>query len=373
MTTPSVNQYQCPGCQASMAFEPDIGQLKCPYCGRTQVIPEVTEPGFTLQEHDLAAFIDTNRTQIAELATTAREVDCPGCNATLTFEPPDVAGKCPFCATSIVTQESHPSDPSLAPSALVPFTIGRRVALQNLRNWLAFRWDLKDLKAIFLPGQLKQLAQQQELLGVYLPFWTYNARTRSHYRGSRGNHYYVTERSGSGKSAEEHRVRKTRWWPASGQVSRMFENVLVSATRAIPDQKLQRLWPRLSVSALQPYTQEYLAGFKAQRYEIPLKEGYERAKAMMAKTIRSDVCSDIGGDEQRIYSVSTEYSQETFKHILLPVWMATYRYGGRPYQVMINAQTGTVIGARPVAKWKVALAVAIAITLIAAIVIFAGR
>ena len=162
-----------------MAFDPDLGQLKCPYCGHAEAMPEVTATRLrsTLQEHDLAAFINTNRTQIAQLATTAQEVSCPGCRATISFEPPDVAGKCPFCATSIVTQESHASDPTLAPSALVPFTVGRKIALKNLRDWLAFRWDWKDLKAIFLPGQLKQLAQNKALTGVYLPFWTYDAQT----------------------------------------------------------------------------------------------------------------------------------------------------------------------------------------------------
>ncbi|MGD1857018.1 MAG: hypothetical protein ACFB2W_22520 [Leptolyngbyaceae cyanobacterium] len=372
---PTVNQYQCPGCKADMAFDPDLGQLKCPYCGQSKAAPEVTATKLrsTLQEHDLAAFIHTNRTQIAQLATTAQEVNCPGCRATITFEPPDVAGKCPFCATSVVTQKSHPADPTLAPSALVPFSIGRKVALNNLREWLAFRWDWKDLKAIFLPGKLKQLAQSQALIGIYLPFWTYDTQTASRYRGKRGEHYYRTETytttDADGKQVRKTReVRHTRWYSASGQVSRFFDDVLVPATQAIEEKRLSQLWPSLNVSTLKPYSAEYLAGFQAQRYEIPVKEGWERAKSMMADTIRRDVRSDIGGDEQQIHSVSTNYSQETFKHVLLPLWMATYRYGGKTYQVMINAQTGTVMGERPVAIWKVVLTVAIALIIIITII-----
>ena len=156
-------------------------------------------------------------------------------------------------------------------------------------------------------------------------------------------------------------------------MSRFFDDVLVPATRAIDSKKLQRLWPSLPVAQLKPYSAEYLAGFQAQRYEILVKEGYEQAKGMMATIIRSDIRNDIGGDQQRIRSVSTTYSQETFKHILLPVWMASYRYGGKSYQVMINAQTGTVMGDRPVSAWKVALAVAIAtIILILVIVVMNG-
>ncbi len=351
-----------------MTFDPDLGQLHCPYCGRAEAMPEVTATKLsaTLQEHDLVEFVATNRT--AQLATTAQAVNCPGCHATITFEPPDVAGKCPFCATSIVTQESHPADPTLAPSSLVPFTVGRKVALTNLREWLAFRWDWKDLKAIFLPGKLKQLAQDQTLTGVYLPFWTYDAQTQSHYQGERGTHYYVTKQTKDG----DKRVRKTRWRNVSGHVSRFFDDVLVPATRAVDTEKLLQLWPTLPVSQLKPYSAEYLAGFQAQRYEIMVKEGHAKAKDMMSDIIHSDVRSDIGGDEQRIHSVSTNYSKETFKHILLPVWMATYRYGGKPYQVMINAQTGTVMGERPVAAWKVALAIAIATVIFMIIILIAN-
>ncbi|MBX2864445.1 MAG: hypothetical protein KTR27_12925 [Leptolyngbyaceae cyanobacterium MAG.088] len=368
--TISVNQSQCPGCKADMAFDPDAGQLKCPYCGRIEATPEVTATKLraTLQEHDLMAFINTNRTQIAQLATTAQEVNCPGCRATITFEPPDVAGQCPFCATNIVTQKSRPADPTLAPSGLVPFKVGRKTALTNLRQWLAFRWDWKDLKAIFLPGKLKQLAQKKALTGVYLPFWTYDAQTESHYQGERGTHYYVTKRTKDGSR----RVRKTRWKRVSGNVSRFFDDILVPATRAIDPKKLQQLWPSLPVSQLKPYSAEYLAGFQAQRYEIMVKEGHAKAKDMMADMVRGDVRSDIGGDAQRIHSVSTQHTQETFKHVLLPVWMATYRYGSKTYQVMINAQTGEVIGERPVAAWKVAVAIALAIFLLIIIILAAN-
>ena len=224
-----------------------------------------------------------------------------------------------------------------------------------------------------MPGKLKQLAQSQALIGIYLPFWTYDTQTASRYRGKRGEHYYRTETytttDADGKQVRKTReVRHTRWYSASGQVSRFFDDVLVPATQAIEEKRLSQLWPSLNVSTLKPYSAEYLAGFQAQRYEIPVKEGWERAKSMMADTIRRDVRSDIGGDEQQIHSVSTNYSQETFKHVLLPLWMATYRYGGKTYQVMINAQTGTVMGERPVAIWKVVLTVAIALIIIITII-----
>ena len=77
----------------------------------------------------------------------------------------------------------------------------------------------------------------------------------------------------------------------------------------------------------------------------------------MADVIRSDVRRDIGGDEQRIAAIDTDWSDETFKHILLPVWMAAYKYNGKSYRFLVNGQTGEVQGERPWSVWKIAFAV----------------
>ena len=155
---PKVEQYQYPGCRTDMVFIPARGQLECPYCGRLESLPEATQTQLQqmLQENDLLAFVNANQTRIAKLSITAQEADCPGCRAIITFEPPEVAGRCLFCGVSIVTQAKL-SDPTLSLAGLIPFEFGRKAALQALKNWLAFRWGISDWQAIFLPGQLKKL------------------------------------------------------------------------------------------------------------------------------------------------------------------------------------------------------------------------
>lgn len=360
MNSTRVDQYQCPGCRADMAFEPTQGKLQCPYCGHVEAIAKQVNLAATpLQENDLLGFVNAQHAQIEPLSATAQSAQCPGCQAQITFEPPDVAGRCPFCATSIVTQVET-ADAVLAPAGLIPCQVGRKAALKALRDWLAFRFDLSDWQAMFVPQQLKQLAQQEALVGVYLPFWTYDCHTVSQYQGERGKYYYVTETNREGKPEK---VRKTRWRRVSGQVVRFFDDILVPASRSIDTKRLSRLWPKVTAADLQPYAAQYLAGFKAQQYQVTLTQGFEHAKQQMEKGIRNYARADIGGDEQRVNSVSTQYSQQTFKHILLPVWMLSYRYQGKAYQVMINAQTGEVLGDRPFSTWKVVLAGAIAITL----------
>ena len=136
---------------------------------------------------------------------------------------------------------------------------------------------------------------------------------------------------------------RTRWSPAWGHVQVPFDDVLVPATRAVSMERLGRLdpWGPEPVRAYEP---GYLAGFKAQRYQVELPQGYEQAKEIMRGSIGEACCRDIGGDEQRVSDLKTEYNEVTFKHILLPVWIGAYRFQGKVFQVLVNGRTGEVRG-----------------------------
>src|SRR5262249_39893747 len=156
-----------------------------------------------------------------------------------------------------------------------------------------------------------------------------------------------TEQDEQGNTVTKTRqVQRTRWYHASGVVERWFDDVLVAAARSLPKARLAALEP-WDLPSLQAYQPAYLAGFKAQRYEMDVKEAFEEAKEIMAPVIDDDVRRDIGGDEQQVDSISTSYSAITFKHILLPVYLGAYRFQDKSYQVMVNARTGEVQGDRP--------------------------
>jgi len=361
MTTakPLIRQFPCPGCGSTLEFDPQAGQLKCPYCGREEVIPQSAEQ---VEERSYEAYLNSGHTQLAALSSTALEADCPGCQAQIAFEPPNVAGQCPFCNTSIVAQP-HSASPVVTPEAVLPFVVSQKAARAKIQKWLNSRW--------FAPNGLKKLAQQEGIQGVYLPFWTYDCHTVSHYIGERGTHYYVTETytetNSEGKPETKTRqVQRTRWRSHSGQVSRFFDDILIPGSESVNTQRLEALEP-WDLSKLVPYDASYLSGFKAQRYQVNLKQGFERAKGKMEEPIRGDVRRDIGGDEQRIHSVSTSYSAITFKHLLLPVWISAYRFKNKQYQVMVNAQTGEVLGDRPYSAWKITATVLAVMTIISII------
>jgi ribosomal protein S27E len=360
MTSPNplIQKFACSGCGSNLEFNPKVGQLKCPYCGREESMPQTQQ---TIEERSFDQFVNANRTQIEALSSTAVEVECPGCRARIAFQPPDVAGKCPFCATGIVAQP-HSASPVITPEAVLPFSVDAKVARHLLQKWLSSRW--------FAPNGLKKLAQQEGIQGIYLPFWSYDCQTHSDYRGDRGDHYYTTETytetdSEGNTETKTRSVQHTSWHSVSGQVQRLFDDMLIPAVQSVNVKRLEQLEP-WDLSQLVPYNSSYLSGFKAQRYQIDLKHGFEVFKEKAQHQIKSDVRTDIGGDEQRVHSISTSYSAVTFKHLLLPVWISSYRFHNQPYQVMINAQSGEVLGDRPYSIWKITVTALAGIMIVAA-------
>ena len=204
--------------------------------------------------------------------------------------------------------------------------------------------------------------------GVYLPYWTYDAMTYSRYEGQRGEHYYVTvtdtDSEGNTTTRQEQR---TRWYPAAGHVQRFFDDVLVCATTGLPEKIIQKLEP-WQLNQCLPFTGQALAGFQARTYDVELDDGFKKARGLMEVTIRRDVCRDIGGDTQRIHWVKTRYDATTFKHLLLPLWLLSYRYKEKIYQVLVNAQTGEVQGERPYSWIKITLTIVAVLAAIGAII-----
>jgi ribosomal protein S27E len=328
-----------------MDFDPQSGMMKCQSCGQTQAVPTSTTIVVAHPLEDALA-------HVTPLSAEALEVNCDGCGSVVVFEPPEVAGACSFCGAMIVAQPKA-ADPMIAPDAVLPVKVTKEAAQKEVRDWIATRW--------FAPNALHKMAQQEGIAGVYLPFRTYAADTASQYAGARGVHYWVTETfnttDSNGNAVQETRqVMQTAWSPAGGQVARRFDDVLVPATKSVNETRLNALEP-WDLPALCAYDPEYLAGFKAQRYQIELPVGFEKAKEVMERTITEDIRRDIGGDEQRIDRVQTETSNETFRHLLLPVWIGAYRFQGKVFQVVVNARTGEVQGERPYSAAKIALLV----------------
>lgn len=338
-------EFPCPQCGAKLTFAPGTGGMACPYCGYTEAIQPTTTG--SIVEHDLRAGIQhARRLRADQMVQGGREVQCQGCGARAIVT--QLADHCAFCGSPRVTPLER-QDEVLAPESLLPFAIDPRRATEAFRRWVASRW--------FAPNDLAKRARTQGMDGAYLPFWTYDSQTTTRYTGMRGEYYWVNEtyRDEHGRT-QTRRVRKTRWFPAAGVVRVEFDDVLVCATKTLPAKLVQDLEP-WDLTALHPYQPHYLSGFTAERYTIPLEEGFKIAEQRMVPEIREAIARDIGGDTQQILDFSVSHADTKFKHLLLPLWISSFRYGEKVFRVVVNARTGQVAGERPWSAIKIALLV----------------
>lgn len=353
----SERQFPCEQCGAELTFVPGTHSLACEFCGHENLIEvqptQIREQNYLAQLANLQAIESTHELMV---------VKCDGCGAESTFDPNIVSDACPFCGTSIV-KTGH-AKREILPQAVMPFAVTRDQSHQQFSTWLHSLW--------FAPSELKAFARKEgRLKGMYIPYWTYDAETTSDYQGQRGDYYYTTESYTTvvnGKRVRRTKqVRHTRWSHAQGRVYHDFDDVLIIGTRSLPDKEIRELGPWM-LTSLQPYTDAYLSGFQAESYSVGLEPGFSEAKNVMDMTIRRLIRQDIGGDVQRILHKDTRYDDITFKHILLPIWISSYRYRGKIYRFMVNGQTGEVQGERPWSKLKIAATIIGAAILIAILV-----
>jgi DNA-directed RNA polymerase subunit RPC12/RpoP len=356
---PPGRQFPCIKCGARLDFDPAVRALHCPYCGYTQTIAPADR---AVREHDFES--EVSNLPEATLPGRSCEVKCNTCGAVVLLEDKVATDRCPYCGSHL-ENKPQAAEKMVPPEAVLPFAVDSRKATGAFATWIAGLW--------FAPNELKKLADLGRLDGVYVPFWTFDSMTYTHYTGQRGEDYQVTEtyteRDAQGNLVTKERtVTHTRWYSVSGEVQHFFDDVLVCASRSIPEHFV-RAWMPKELRDLEPFRPDYLSGFKTERYTVGPREGFGKAKQIMDGTIRQLCCQQIGGDHQRLETVHTQHVGVTFKHILLPVWLASYRYRGQSYRVLINGRTGAVQGDRPYSWAKILLLIAFLVAVIVAIIL----
>ncbi len=340
------SHFPCKQCGAVLTYEVGTENLTCDYCGVENPIPLSHQP-VTERDYHQALSEFSQRGPKEEQITC----NCQNCAAEFTLDANEHAGECPFCGTPVVTETS--SSYRIKPWGLLPFSVERREAHQRYERWLRGLW--------FAPNKLKKYARTEgKLAGIYLPYWTYDSQTQTTYQGMRGTIYYEPVQYTTvvnGKTVVQTRmVARTRWRNVSGEVRRFFDDIPIPASHSLPQKVRYRLtdW---DFNQLKPYQSEYLSGFRSEMYQTSLDQGFQEARTFMDSIIQSDIRQDIGGDRQRILNYNTQHRNITFKHVLVPTWLAAFNFSGKTYRFVVNGQTGTVHGERPYSVWKISFAV----------------
>ena len=342
---------KCPNCGATVQFDPQTGHMLCEYCGYERVIPPA-EDNRSVDEMD---FLTAEHTASHEWGAEKKVVVCRSCGAESVYDALQTSDVCPYCgATQVMAAQD---ENSMAPGGVAPFEVSKEQAVANFQKWLK--------GGLFTPTPAKKACKADSMNGIYLPYWTYDTNTVSRWTGEAG--YEYEETNSEGKT-----VTKTNWKRVRGILNLFFDDELVCGSTRHETVILNRILP-FDHEKLVPYKPEYVAGFVSERYSVGLKDGWDIARGQIESKIRSEVHDEIlrnfHADSARVDKVSTLFEDITFKYVLFPVWMSSFKYKDKVYQFMVNGQTGRVGGKTPVSALRVLIAVLIAAGLIGLLIL----
>ncbi len=356
-TQKSEYKKACANCGAELKFKPGSHQLTCAYCGYEEFI-EPSKSSF--EELELAHYLkivgENAYTETIEL------LHCKNCGANQHVEENYKSLNCVYCSEPLIKEDVE-KEGWILPGALLPFQLDTKKAQVIFRGWVRKLW--------FAPNNLKRAALDPEgLHGIYLPYFTFDADLFAAYSGERGDYYYETQTYQTKEGKRTRQVRKTRWSPVAGTVDGFIDDILISAS-AKKKQEIPSKIAFWNLKDLVVFNSKYLSGFVTEKYTVSLKEGhhlsFQKAKDIAYNWVRQD----IGGDTQRVATADIKLSNETFKHILLPVYISSYRYDGKEFRFYINGQTGVLSGNRPYSFWKIFFLILIILVVIGVFAIFA--
>jgi len=355
----SARSISCTLCGAVQRWDPASGSLLCDHCGERREVP----PGrASIEEIEVARGYAAGRDGFG---LQTRSFVCARCGARVSLGVELTARRCTFCGSPQVTEEDDRDD-LVRPAALIPMAVSEDEARRLFRRWIACRW--------FRPRALRR-AHLGGLHGIYVPYWTFDALVFSSWTAQSGTYYWVSESFTTfenGKPVVRTRqVRKIRWWPSSGTRTDRHDDVLVCGSRSLPPNLVAKL-DTFRTADLVPYRPEYLAGFFAERYAVGLPEAHRAARSRMEAVQAARCAGDVPGDTHRFLSVRNTFSQETYKHVLLPIWLLSYGFRKRTFRVLINGQTGEVEGEAPLSYLAIAVLIGGVLLIIAAVFFFVG-
>jgi len=352
----AIGKHPCPECGGDLVWNAAKQALVCPYCGT--IAPwspsQEADPGAQILEQDLAQAL-ANPASGRGWGNERREVKCQSCHAISVFVATRVAQRCDFCGSpSIVPHESQGD--AITPQSLLPFKISDGQVRDLIRKWYGTRW--------FAPNRLKSAALTDTLHGIYLPYWTFDAHVDARWTADAGYYYYTTESYVSNGRRQTRQVRHVRWEPAAGQLSHFFDDELVPGTTGVHPALLRQIEPFPTTTDLKPYAPEFVRGWTVERYQVDLRKASDLNMAEMQNKVRAMCSREVPGDTQRNLQVQSRYAGRTFKHVLVPVWLVSYTYGSKSFQIVANGYTGAIAGERPWSFWKIFGAIAAVLLLL---------
>lgn len=318
--------FKCPSCGANRVFSPKFQELFCPHCGNRQSFEINRE--ITKRPYNSEAVTESN----SSVNTGICVCSCSNCSAKTNVLNGDIASKCPFCGTTIITQKENLS--GLKPDTCIPFTVDSTEAETYFEKWLRSKW--------FVPTALKKRVRANEINGVYSPCYGFDTNTASSYSGTLGKHYTVIVGSGKNQRVET----RTRYFNISGNFDKSFINVMIECSPHFDQRVLDNIRP-FAMERSAVYDNSFLSGFIAESYDKNLSQGWSEAKVRIDSDLRKSILSKYDYDVITTFNVSSAYNDMAYNYMLLPIYVSNYTFKQKVYNFFVNGNTGKTSGTVP--------------------------
>lgn len=296
----------CANCGKALVYNPEKRKMECPSCGSLYEADQIPEPE-------------------AEDTMECNIYTCTACGAELAVNGVESSTFCAYCGQPTIVFSRVSSE--IKPNYIIPFSVTKEQAVASIRNQLK--------KGFFISNEIKNFSVER-VRGIYIPYWLFDI----HYADSQ----YLSGTVGSGDN------ERTEYFYREADCD--FERLTLDASKQLNDESSQRLEP-YDTQALQPFDIHYLSGFYADRYDMSVEQLQPLAVSRAAKLFNSAVEDTIRASDISIIKNSPTYQINRTEYAMFPAWFMTFRYQQKPYTILVNGQTGKVIGGVPYAKSKV--------------------
>ena len=340
-------EYKCPACGGAMEFDSNTQKMKCPYCDTEMSVEEFSaaQPdgeNISMQGGD-TIWEAVGGEQWQDHETKGMRVYvCQSCAGEIVADETTGASSCPFCGNKVVMKGQFSGD--LKPDYIIPFKLDKKAAKKAYQKYL----DQKGKD--FLPKIFQKENHIDEIKGIYVPFWLYDADVY-------GDVQYKAEsrrtwRSGSIEYTEVEEYMLHRAGTAS------FEHIPLDCSKKMDDTLMESIEPFHYKEAV-PFQPAYLAGYLADRYDVELVQRVDRAKDRIQRSVEDSFMTSIHGYQTiQVNSSRVNIYQAQYLYALYPVWILNTTWRGKKYTFAMNGQTGKMTGDLPFDKgafWRFAI------------------
>lgn len=328
-------EYKCPCCGGAIEFDSASQQMKCPYCDTVFDVETLKSYDAELKKEKHEE-VQWSRPEGNEWQTSETDgmlvYTCTSCGGEIIADQNTAATSCPFCGNPVIMSRQFAGD--LRPDYVIPFKLDKAAAKA------AFAQHLKGKR--LLPKLFKEQNHIEEIKGIYVPFWLFDADVQADLR-------YRATRIRTWRDSR-YNYTETSYFSVTRAGDVQFSRVPVDGSSKMADDLMESLEP-FDFSQAVDFQTAYLAGYLADRYDVSANDCVSRANSRIRRSTEEVFSSTVKGFATVVpEGGGVQVQNGTTKYALYPVWLLTTVWKGKPYLFAMNGQTGKLVGDLPVDK-----------------------